>query len=523
MNEGVRYLGVYITGDRTTKPMENILWEKAIRYTSAFQKTPMTHREAGVLYRSCFLPALTYPLPATWLPDRFFAKLHRLSTSTILNKMGFHKNLPHCMVFAPRTRGGVGLQNLQHEMENQQIMILLRHLRAQTQLGTDLTILIRTYQLWAGLSDPILVDTRPCSWVPDCWLSRIRRTLYEHRIQIKDEGWTIPAIRQFDVHLMEAIVKLQLTPTQLVQINACRMYLKVTMLVEITDHTGTMLLPQVTLQPTNEKPMGLEEISHSVLEWPVIHLLSRKCWKLWTRTIRSLFMGTTEGMRLCNPLGPWRANYQLLRFWKWRISPLGSLVHQAENGSPTKAALQTQSNRRFATFSLPILTNQPFLGSPVTPLDKYHRRVDLPIVIPILPAQMIPPVRQVNSFTQQFRSSLQPWQRPLFGPIQKLQHVHQLQNLRNNEQPIAIVSNASLQKDHRSGFAWVITNQDRPLWQGVGLAPGNADDMHSGRAEAFGVLAALIFLSHYIQSYGPHLFLSQLFNATATTMESSPQ
>jgi len=30
--------------------------------------------------------------------------------------------------------------------------------------------------------------------------------------------------------------------------------------------------------------------------------------------------------------------------------------------------------------------------------------------------------------------------------------------------------------------------------------------MHSGQAEAFGVLAALIFLSHYIQSYSPHLF-----------------
>jgi len=30
--------------------------------------------------------------------------------------------------------------------------------------------------------------------------------------------------------------------------------------------------------------------------------------------------------------------------------------------------------------------------------------------------------------------------------------------------------------------------------------------MHSGRAEAFGVLAALIFLRHYIESYGPHLF-----------------
>jgi len=296
MNEGIRYLGVYITGDRNTTPMENHLWEKALTYTSAFQKTPMNHREAGVLYKLCFLPALTYPLPATWLPDRFFERLHHLSTSTILNKMGFHRNLPRCMVFALRARGGVGMQNLQHEMETQQIMILLQHMRARTQLGTAIKILIRTYQLWAGLSDPILIDTRPCSWVPECWLSRIRRTLYEHRIQIIDKGWTIPIIQQFDVHLMDAIMELQLTPAQLVQINACRMYLRVTTLAEITDHTGTTLLPQVILQPKTERPTGLHDISHSILEWPVIHLPSRKCWILWTRTIRSLFTGATDGM-----------------------------------------------------------------------------------------------------------------------------------------------------------------------------------------------------------------------------------
>ncbi len=173
MTEGIRYLGVYITGNCSTKPMEAHLWDKAMQYTKAFQKTPMTRREAGVLYRSCFLPALLYPLPATWLPDRFFDKIHQLSTSIILNKMGFHQNLPRCLVFAPRAVGGVGLCNLHHEMETQQVLILLRHLRAKTQLGKAFEILICTYQLWAGLSESVLEDTCPCPWIPDCWLSHL--------------------------------------------------------------------------------------------------------------------------------------------------------------------------------------------------------------------------------------------------------------------------------------------------------------------------------------------------------------
>jgi len=83
---GTRYLGLYLMMDQNTKPMETHLWDKALLYTQAFQHMPMNHHKAGVLYKSCFLPALTYPLPATWLLDQFFEKIHQLSTSTILNK-----------------------------------------------------------------------------------------------------------------------------------------------------------------------------------------------------------------------------------------------------------------------------------------------------------------------------------------------------------------------------------------------------------------------------------------------------
>jgi len=78
-NEGTRYLGLYLTTNRNTKPMESHLWDKAVVYTKAFQQTPMNHREAIVLYKLCFILALTYPLPAMWLPDSFLEK----NTSTI--------------------------------------------------------------------------------------------------------------------------------------------------------------------------------------------------------------------------------------------------------------------------------------------------------------------------------------------------------------------------------------------------------------------------------------------------------
>jgi len=140
--EGTRYLGIYVTHYGHTKLMEDHVWKKAVVYTRAMQRTHMSRREANVLYRSCFLPALTYSFPAMWMPQKCFERIHTLSTSTILNKMGLHSKLPRSMVFAPHDIGSVGLCNLIHEQGIQQLMILLCHLRANTPLGTAIEGLI---------------------------------------------------------------------------------------------------------------------------------------------------------------------------------------------------------------------------------------------------------------------------------------------------------------------------------------------------------------------------------------------
>ncbi len=66
---------------------------------------------------------------------------------------------------------------------------------------------------------------------------------------------------------------------------------------------------------------------------------------------------------------------------------------------------------------------------------------------------------------------------------------------------ISLVSDALVQKNKQSGFAWVITSQATPLWRGVGLVPGHEEDMYSGCAEAFGLLAGLIFIQSYLAQY----------------------
>jgi len=118
----------------------------------------------------------------------------------------------------------------------------------------------------------------------------------EFNIKIKYDTWTIPPLHHNDVFIMEAIEDIGLTPSQMEQINACCMYLKVTTVAEITDHMGSSLLPQALLQHQAQSAYGLQDISTSTLTWPRVHCPVPASWKLWTKTICNLFTGSPSNL-----------------------------------------------------------------------------------------------------------------------------------------------------------------------------------------------------------------------------------
>jgi len=505
LHAGTRYLGIYVTRSGATKPMEDHVWSKATLYTKAFQRTHMTRREATVLYRSCFLPAITYSFPATWMQPTFFERIHRLSTSTILNKMGYHRKLPRSMVFAPREVGGVGLCNLIYEQGAQQIIILLRHMRAKTPLGTATELLIRTYQVWAGIQQPVLIDTQPCPWIPDHWLSHLRATMRTTRIQIHYDSWNILPLRQHDRYLMNDFADQNYPTHKLVKLNACRMYLQVTTLAEITDHTGAELLPQVLSTRTSPCPKGLLNISSSTLQWPNVALPSNTCWRIWTSTICTLYSGSRTGTRLQHPLGAWTNEYATHRFWHWRQTDPTHLMFQRSTDSAPRVAIRTQLRRTMAKFSPTVPTTLTFQGPPITPIDTNTGYVRLPVVNIPRAITTTPPPQSYNTIQQQFRASLQPWQQPLFGSLRKAGSPNTLVAFLRESRQLMLVSDASVQKNGQSGFAWIIARNHTMLWRGAGLAPGPEEDIYSDRAEAYGILAATIFLSYYVKCYDESL------------------
>jgi len=170
---------------------------------------------------------------------------------------------------------------------------------AKTPLGTASKVLTWTYQMWAGLS--ILEDTTLCLWILDCWLLQICCTLHEHHIWIQHKAWMLPPICSNNIHIMDAILDLNLTCSQQQQLNACWMFLQVTTLAEISDHTGTKLLPQAFYNP-----MAISQIERTQLFAPQIaNHPSTVSSKLETMELHYLHYFYQFGQRPPTQLLPW--------------------------------------------------------------------------------------------------------------------------------------------------------------------------------------------------------------------------
>jgi len=126
-------------------------------------RMPLTQREAQTIYIHCYLPIISDPLPSTFIPpDKIYDTPKKVMQLFLLN-MGFLRHLPWSIVYASQPIQGLGFRHLEYE---QQMLQLLRHLRANTKNRKLYSIAINSYQLFSSLEQPILENTTSAKWCP---------------------------------------------------------------------------------------------------------------------------------------------------------------------------------------------------------------------------------------------------------------------------------------------------------------------------------------------------------------------
>lgn len=463
-----KYVGVDIALDGNMNQQIKSLQLKCNKLNSALSQIYLSPQDTAQGYATVFTPSIKYVLPATSISSDVLKKMQIPITNTVLTKFGYNRHMPRAVVFAPITLGGLGLLDLYTEQGCSQILLLLSHLRAQSYLSTTMIIMLESYQVAAGMITPIFEDNANNNiHQPSSWIQSVRQFLYSINGKIIiPELKTINPLRQQDIAIMNNPSIQYFTPTQLEAINACRIYLQVTTIAEISNDTGTHIIPAALsgLYDESNNPI-IWQSSQSLLKWPYQLRPPIAAWKLWKRYLKQ-FTTNTATFQLRSKLGPWNPTCGSQRRWIYKFHE--NCISQQVTPGQFKIFIQIPSRSRHSiiySYSHYQTSNINTISIPIIPIetDKHQIRIK------------IQSIQQINYIQPPITLST--------NNIKCNRFHHYLTNTSNNE-TIYVASDGGLLYDIAS-FGGVINTNDSTLWEIQGsITP--QEHLSSLTAEAYG-------------------------------------
>eukprot|EP00978_Attheya_sp_CCMP212_P007873 scaffold18320_cov37-Attheya_sp.AAC.1 len=104
------------------------------------------------------------------------------------------------------------------------------------------------------------------------------------------------------------------SPKDIRIINACRMYLQVTRVSDISTTAGSRILAQILNGDITKEQ--LNQFYEPNIEWPRQDRPNKAAWNLWRKALNKTVC--TSAGKLYTPLGPW--NEELDDSWKYYFS-----------------------------------------------------------------------------------------------------------------------------------------------------------------------------------------------------------
>ena len=228
-----------------------------------------------------------YPLGVSTHSKKALDRLQQGPTNATLLKMNIRRNIARAIVFGSPKYGGLGLRNFYVEQGLAQLLLFLRHIRANSEQGKLLRIALSWWQLTAGLSWPLMQHTKQrLPHLDDTWLTSVRDFLgfIGGSLTITEALFGMPQpARRDDIFLMDAVVDLPgVTKQELASFNRVRMYFGVTLLSEISTAAG--------LDITREAWTGTRR-RHSPLLWPYQPKPGPISFQSWRKLLNQAFLG----------------------------------------------------------------------------------------------------------------------------------------------------------------------------------------------------------------------------------------
>jgi hypothetical protein len=297
IGKGVRLLGIKAAANGTFKQEYAMRLAKSKEIAGRLQAAPLNIDLSWQVYYCRWKPAITYCLPITTFNSAECKNIQSPFFMVLLPKLGLNRHMPRALLQGPRNVAGLELVDLEAEQTAQHVTGLISQLRKNDRVGQTMNACIDALQLYLGLEKHFFThkadkfEHRPCkreSQLVFLWeeLNSIKCKL------VSSTFWTPTAQGNNDVSIIEAIYKVKeqrrgtvnhLPKTTVWYVNACRLYLKVTMLSEICTDCG---------QYVEEWAMtGSARNQHTTLVYPHQSKPPPQVWKVWREALRAAFLG----------------------------------------------------------------------------------------------------------------------------------------------------------------------------------------------------------------------------------------
>ena len=487
--ESHKTLGVQKAPSSTDRSLFQAMLKKNTTHTQVMARSPFTRTDAWAYYHAVYLPSITYPMPSSCLSDRHCNALQRQFKKVLLSKASYNRCTPNAVVYGSSAYGGIGLRALSTERGVSQVYMFLACLRSEGIHRQLAHIMISWGQCLAGTSFSILDNvTIPLPHlVPMQWLPQVRQYLSSIQCRIELEQTLIPSLQRInDSFIMDHALSFTESDTELLMINACRLYLGSVFISDITTCNGTTI--------TNESYQGIQSTTSSLRDLnPYQERPSIKAWNSWRRFLDCLFAsGGRRTRRLAQPLGPWiKTGSNTHRKWHSYLCLTSSRLF-VYTGT-TFRIYQPKFGWFFPTSDTTILV--PSASVPVT-----YRTYPGGILLPLAhsPPQPPPESPSLPTFASHV-ATLSPWERNLLQGFSFGCSADEFCGFLQNQVSILAVSDGSAPMFCGSFGVQCTTLDNQPLFSMSGPAPGFRTS--SFRAESYGFLAILRAIFHVCQFY----------------------
>jgi hypothetical protein len=314
-HEAQETLGVFLAPDGNHRAQIAKMLQVSQKWADAMRSGCLSRSDVRLSLISTIWKTLLYPLPALNLTKEECEKLMAPILQYCLPAMGFCRNFPRDIVFAPISCMGVGIEHLYTIQEIMRLKDLVYHTTYDTDTGNlyriSLEILLIEVGISANLSElnyDQLSGMATPSLVKSTW-----KFLHENSIHLEHDLQLWPP-RSQDQLIMVLILQVNPSISELLSFNRCRLFLQALFVSDLADGFGGHL--------SDDAWLGRRHAPTRSASWPTQGSPTSTDWNIWRSLLSRALL--SRGRRLKQPLGPWLLEDE---HHKWYIEPSSEQLH----------------------------------------------------------------------------------------------------------------------------------------------------------------------------------------------------